>query len=259
MVIRRTKFELAQAEARAHILEGLVIALNNIDEVVSIIKKSKDRETAKKALMKKFSLSAIQTDAILDMRLHRLAALEQEKIRAELDEKHALIARLKTLLASDKEMMSLIRGEFLELKKQYGDERRTKVVKSALGTLSDTDLIPSEPTLLNITSQGYIKRLTPQTYRVQSRGGKGIIGAKLEKNDFITVFRVVNTHDSVYIFNEEGVVFTLKAYDFPDKKRDQKGEYLMDYVSWKAENFLGDNLGKMLCHLISSQKEDITE
>ncbi|KKU82637.1 MAG: gyrase, A subunit protein [Parcubacteria group bacterium GW2011_GWA2_47_8] len=238
VVIRRTKFELAQAEARAHILEGLVIALNNIDEVVSIIKKSKDRETAKKALMKKFSLSAIQTDAILDMRLHRLAALEQEKIRAELDEKHALIARLKTLLASDKEMMSLIRGEFLELKKQYGDERRTKVVKSALGTLSDTDLIPSEPTLLNITSQGYIKRLTPQTYRVQSRGGKGIIGAKLEKNDFITVFRVVNTHDSVYIFNEEGVVFTLKAYDFPDKKRDQKGEYLMDYVSWKAENFV---------------------
>ena len=261
VVTRRTQFELEQAQARAHILEGLVIALDNIDEVVKIIKKSKNREIAKEALMKAFKLSEIQTNAILEMRLHRLAALEQDKIRAELADKLKLIAKLEGLLADAKKIRALMKKEFLEIKETYGDERRTKVIKSQLGVFKETDLIPNEPTLLSVTSLGYVKRLSPNTYRVQSRGGKGIIGAKLEKNDFIQSFRVASTHDDVYIFNNEGIVFTLKAYDFPEKKRDQKGEYLMDYISWKAENTVAGTISavpdKAPAHLFLVSKNGI--
>ena len=231
VVRRRSKFELEEARARAHILEGLQRALGQIDRVIAAIKKSASRAEAKENLMKKFKFSDRQAEAILETKLHRLARLEREAIAAELKEKRVLIAYLLALLASEKKILGVIKKELLEMKKLYADERRTELIAASLKPLEDVDLIPKEDTLITFTEQGYFKRVKPETYRVQQRGGKGIIGAKLSDGDAIKDVMLASTHDDVLIFTKQGLVYKVKAYEIPEKKRDQKGELFFDLFS----------------------------
>ncbi|MFA4954319.1 MAG: DNA gyrase subunit A [Patescibacteria group bacterium] len=230
VVRRRTEYDLTRAKERAHILEGLRIALLKIDEVIATIKKSKDKDEAKINLIKKFKLSEIQAVAILEMRLQQLANLERLKIEQEYDEKMALIKELEAILKSPKKMLSIIQGEVEELREKYGDERRTQVIKSPVGEFSNEDLIPDEPTVVMLTADGYIKRMPIDTFRTQGRGGKGVAGLTTKEEDRVEHLFSTNTHADILFFTSRGRVFQLKAYDVPAGSRTAKGQAIVNFL-----------------------------
>lgn len=230
VVRRRTEYELKKAKERAHILEGLKKALDHIDEVIAVIKKSPSKEEAFNNLITKFKLSEIQTRAILDMRLQTLAGLERKKIEDELKEKLALIAELESILGSPKKILGIIKKEVVDLKQKFGDERRTKVVPSAIGEFKAEDLIPEENVIITITKSGYVKRLTPDTYKTQSRGGKGVIGMTTKEEDVVDQVISANTHDDILFFTNKGRVFQTKVYELPEGSRTTKGQALVNFL-----------------------------
>ena len=230
VVERRTKFDLQKAEDRAHILEGLEKALDRIDAVIKTIKSSEDREDAKKNLVKKFSLSERQAEAILEMRLATLANLERQKITDELKEKQKLIKDLGALLKDPKKMLEVIKNELAEIKKKYGDERKTKVVLHATKAFLAEDLIPESEQVMVMTKGGYIKRINPEEYRLQKRGGKGLIGAEVKEEDLVSVFLSANTHDDLLFFSSLGKVYQTKMYDAPEGKRTSKGKSIQNIL-----------------------------
>jgi DNA gyrase subunit A len=233
IVRRRTEFDLQKAEARAHILEGLKKALDHIDEIIKLIKSSKDTAEAKENLMKKFKFSEIQALAILDMKLQKLAGLERKKIEDELKEVLALIKELRDLLASPAKMLKVIRGELVEIKEKYGDERRTKVVAKAVGTISDEDLIPDTNAALVYTAGGYIKRTDPSEYRAQKRGGVGVVDLDTKEEDVVTHLLTASTHSNLLFFTDLGKVYQLKMYDITEGRRATKGKSIMNYLDLK--------------------------
>ena len=235
VVIRRTRFELEKARDRAHILEGLKTALDHIDEVIAVIKKSPDKETAKTRLMKSFRLSDRQTDAILEMRLQTLAGLERKKIEDELAEKRKLIAELEDLLGSRSKLMKLVKTELLDLKEKYGDARKTKVVRSGIGEFKQEDLIPNEEAIITLSHDGYVKRMNPSVYRVQKRGGKGVIGATTHEGDAIAKVLGIMTHDNLMFFTDTGKVFQTKAYEIPESSRTAKGQAIVNFLQMSPE------------------------
>jgi DNA gyrase subunit A len=230
VVRRRTEYDLSKAKDRAHILEGLRIALLKIDDVIETIRKSKDRDEARGNLMSKFKLSELQSNAILDMRLSQLANLERLRVEQEYDEKMKLIAELESILASAKKMLGIIKKEVLELKDQFGDERRTKVVKSPVGEFSMEDLVPNEPTVVMVTADGYVKRLPPDTFRTQHRGGKGVAGLTTKEEDSVEHLFVTRTHADILFFTTRGRVFQLKAFDIPQGSRTSKGQAVVNFL-----------------------------
>jgi len=230
VVVRRTKYDLKQAKERAHILEGLKICLAKLDAVIKLIKRSRDKEQARKNLMKRFKLTEIQAGAILEMKLQQLSSLERQKILDELREKLKLIKELKGILASKRKIMSIIKKELLLLKEKYGDERRTEVVPNAVGKFTQEDLIPKETTIVMSTHDGYIKRVSPESFRTQTRGGKGVIGLTTKEQDSVENFFSTNTHADLLFFTSKGKVFQLKAYDIPAASRKAKGQALVNFL-----------------------------
>src|SRR3989339_57044 len=235
VVTRRTKFELEKAKDRAHILEGLMIALKNIDEVIKTIKKSADKEEAKTNLIKKFKLSEKQAVAILEMRLQTLAGLERKKIEDELKEILELIKELLAILKSPERLKSIIKKEFVELKEKYGDKRRTKVIKGKLGEITEVDLVPLEETIVTLTTGGYIKRINPATYKIQKRGGKGIMGMKTMQDDIVEHFLAASTHDNLMFFTNSGKVLQTQVYEIPEGARVARGRGVMNFLELSAE------------------------
>jgi DNA gyrase subunit A len=235
IVRRRTQFDLKKAQERAHILEGLAKALDAIDRVIATIKKSKDKEDAHANLMRLFKLSDLQATAILEMRLQTLAALERRKIEDELKEKKALIAELMLILKSPAKMLGIIKKEVNELKEKYGDERRTQVVGHALEALSDEDMVPDEDAIVTVSGGGYIKRLPPDTFKVQRRGGKGLIGSDVADDDFLSHFFSARTHDNVLFFTDRGRAFQTKVHEIPPATRTSKGKAIQNFLELPAE------------------------
>lgn len=235
VVERRTKFLLARAEERAHILEGLKIALNNIDEVIATIKKSATKEAAQKALMEKFHLSQPQALAILDMRLSALAALERQKVEDDLADKKKLITELKAILADEVRVLAIIKEETLDIKERFGDKRRTKIIRQELGSFSAEDLIPNETVLVTLTKSNYIKRLPVDTYKKQGRGGKGIVGMATKEEDVVEHLLLANTHDDIMFFTDRGRVFTTKVYNLPSASRQSKGQAIVNVLQISPE------------------------
>ncbi|HBX58363.1 MAG TPA: DNA gyrase subunit A, partial [Candidatus Yanofskybacteria bacterium] len=230
VVVRRTRFELRKAKDRAHILEGLKKALDHIDEIIKIIRASASKEEAATNLIKKFKFSDKQTAAILEMKLQALAGLERKKVEDELKEKKLLIAYLEDLLASPKKIMAVIKDELKEVREKFGDERRTKVVKSPLREIGEDELVPEEDSLFIITHSGYIKRMVPDSLRTQKRGGKGTIGMATKDEDAVSQFFMANTHDSVLFFTNSGKVFQTKGYEVPEASRQSKGRAIANFL-----------------------------
>lgn len=230
VVTRRVKFDLKKAKDRAHILEGLKKALDHIDEIIKIIKSSESKEDASNNLIKKFRFSDRQTDAILEMKLQALAGLERKKIDNELKEKKELIAYLEDLLASPKKILGVIKNELQEVKDKYGDERRTKVVKSPLKEIGEEELVPEEDSLFMLTRSGYIKRLPPEDIRSQKRGGKGLMGIATKEEDVVSQFFLANTHDNLLFFTNSGKVFQTKGYEVPETSRQSKGKAIVNFL-----------------------------
>jgi DNA gyrase subunit A len=235
VVRRRTEFELKKAKARAHVLEGLKIALDNIDEVIKVIRASQTNEDAQANLMKKFSLSEIQAKAILSMQLRVLIGLERKKIEDELAELVKLIKHLEDILADVKKILKIVRDEVLEVKQQYGDERRTKVIPTELGRMSDEDLIPDEQVVVTITAGNYIKRSPIADYKKQGRGGKGRRGMVTKEEDVIDHVVNASTHDYLLFFTNEGRLFRLKAYEVPTSNLSTKGIALVNLLQMRPE------------------------
>lgn len=231
VVTRRTKFDLARTRERIHILEGLKKALDNIDRVIETIKKSRDREEARANLVKKFGLSEIQAGAILEMRLATLAGLERQKIENELKDKTALARTLESLLKDPRQIMRAIKDEISEIKQKYGDERRTKVVKYSPREFSEEDLIPEEETIIVLTRGGYIKRLKPESYRMQKRGGKGLIGIETKEEDVVEHLLAASTHDNLLFFTNSGKVYQVRSYEIPEGTRISKGKAIFNFLS----------------------------
>lgn len=235
VVTRRTEFELRKAEDRAHILEGLVLALEKIDDIIKTIKKSKDKAEAKANLIKKFKLSERQSVAILEMKLQQLANLERLQVEEELKEKQKLIKELKRLLSNRKYILEVIRQEITDIVERYGDERRTEIVPQGLDNFSQEDLIPKEPTLVMMTRDGYIKRIKPDTFKQQQRGGKGIIGLTSKEEDQVERLLFANTHSDLLFFTSKGRVFQLKAYEVPQATRTAKGQAVINFLQLGPE------------------------
>ncbi|MBM3283615.1 DNA gyrase subunit A [Candidatus Gottesmanbacteria bacterium] len=232
LVIRkRSEFELKEARAREHILEGLKIAVDHIDEVIETIKKAKDVDDAKAKLITKFSLSEIQAQAILDMQLKRLAALERQKIEDELIMIRETIAYLTDLLANPEKILTIIKDELEKLKEKYGDERRTRVFKSKVGEFSDEQLIPNEETVISITSSGYVKRQSPTSFKIQGRGGKGVIGMTTKEEDSIEHFLSCFTHNNILFFTNKGKVYQLRVWDLPEGSRQSRGQAIVNLIN----------------------------
>ncbi|MCR4311460.1 MAG: DNA gyrase subunit A, partial [Candidatus Taylorbacteria bacterium] len=231
VVRRRTEFDLRKAEEREHILLGLKKALDHIDEIIKLIKKSKDAEEAKTNLMKQFKFSERQAVAILDMKLQRLAGLERKKIEDELKAVQALIKTLKEILASPKRILSIIKDELKEIKEKFGDERRTKVMKQAVGSFSEEDLIPDEESVLVLTKGGYIKRTDPEEYRKQKRGGVGVVDLDTKEEDFISHLVYATTHNDLLFFSDKGKAYQMKMYEIPEGRRATKGKSIMNFLS----------------------------
>ncbi len=229
VIVRRSKFELDEAEKRAHILEGYIIALDNIDAVVKLIKGSKDVETATAGLMKKFKLSEIQAKAILDMRLQRLTGLERKKVEEEYKETIKLIEKLKAILASKNLQMQIIKDELVELKKKYGDERRTEIVYKA-EEFSIEDMIAEEDVVITISHGGFIKRFPVSGYRRQSRGGKGVTGAPTKEDDFIEHLFIASTHNYILFFTDRGRCYWLKVFEIPEAGRTARGKSIVNLI-----------------------------
>ena len=234
VVRRRTEYDLKKAQERAHILEGLMIALNQIDKVIKVIKKSADKDEAKTNLIKNFKLTEVQAIAILEMKLQTLANLERLKIETELKEKHKLIKQLQSLLKSDKKILALIKDELNKISEKYSDKRRTKIISHGISDFRAEDLIPNEQTMVIFTKDGYIKRLPPETFKVQMRGGKGVIGLTTKEEDIVELFFVTNTHNNVLFFTSRGRVFQLKAYEIPQALRTAKGSSIVNFLQLLA-------------------------
>ena len=235
VVIRRTIFELTEAKKRAHILEGLKIALDNLDAVIKTIRASRTQEDAKANLVKKFGLTDIQAIAILDMQLRRLAALEREKIEKEYQEMKKLIDALTAILKKPGKVLDIIVKEVTALKEKFGDERKTKIYKAAIGEFSEEDLVPKEETLITVTQTGYIKRVPRGTYKAQRRGGKGVVGMTTKEEDEIEHILTATTHDTILFFTDKGRVFGTKAWEIPETSRQAKGQALVNLLNLEQE------------------------
>jgi len=231
VVRRRTEFDLKEAEAREHILIGLKKALDHIDEIIKLIKKSKDVETARINLMKEFKFSELQANAILEMRLQKLAGLERQKIEDELHELQKLIGELKDILASPKKILSIIKKELSDISEKYGDNRRTKVIKGGVKILSMEDLIADEENTLILTAGGYVKRTSPDEYRKQKRGGVGVVDLDTKEEDFVTNFLTASTHSDLLFFTDRGKAYQIKMYELPEGKRATRGKSIMNFIS----------------------------
>ncbi|MFM1602758.1 DNA gyrase subunit A [Helcococcus ovis] len=229
VVTRRTKFDLDKAEARAHIVEGLRIAYDNIDEIVKIIRSNYDDEEIKKEFTKRFGLTDIQGQAILDMQLKRLNGLNVEKLEEEYNELIATIKRLKEILADESILMEIIKDELLEIKEKYSDERRTRI-KRDVEEVDEEDLIEEEEVIITLTNQGYIKRLPADTYKVQNRGGRGVTGMTTKEDDFVQNLFVTSTHDNILFFTNKGKVFKKKAFEIKEGKRQSKGQAIINIL-----------------------------
>lgn len=238
VVRRRTVYELEQAEDRAHILEGLVMALEKIDAIIKTIKQSKDRADAKTNLMKKFKMTERQTIAILEMKLQALANLERIKVEEELNEKQKLIKELKKILSSKKNILAVAKEEMEHIREEYSNERRTQIVPHAVGEFSQEDLIPKEDTAVLITNDGYIKRMPPSTFKKQKRGGKGVIGLSTKEEDAVSDIFLTSTHADLLFFTSRGRVFRLKAYEVPQASRTAKGQAIVNFLELASEEKL---------------------
>ena len=236
VVIRRTKFELKKAKEREHILLGLHKALSNIDAVIKIIRGAADRDAARDGLMKKFKLSEIQANAILEIRLAQLARLERKKVEDELKEIRARIKELEALLKSAAKIKQVIKKELNGVKDKFGDDRRTKVKVQGVGDIAEEDLIPQEDTIITITQGGYIKRINPTAYKIQKRGGKGIMGLKTVSDDIVEHFLYAETHDALMVFTDSGKVFRTPVYEIPEGTRVAKGRGLLNFLEMSAED-----------------------
>ena len=232
IVVRRTTYELKKARERAHILEGLKIAVENIDAIVELVKKAEGPAQAKEQLMSRFALSPIQAQAVLDMRLQRLTGLERDKIIADYEAIMKEIARLEGILGSEEQIRDIIRGEFTEIRENYGDARRTEIIAQA-DEIQMEDLIKNEEVIVTITQKGYLKRMAIDTYRSQKRGGKGVKGADLD-DDFYTSIFTADTHDSLMIFTDKGTVFSIKVYQIPEGQRTSKGRNVVNIINVPA-------------------------
>jgi DNA gyrase subunit A len=235
VVTKRTKFDLTKAQDREHILLGLKKALDHIDEIVALIRKSKDVDDARAQLMSKFKFSQLQAQAILDMRLQKLAGLERKKVEDELKEVQALIEELSALLKSEKKLMELIKKEIREVIEKYGDDRRTKIIKKGATILSAEDLVADEESVLVLTSGGYIKRTNPGEYRRQKRGGVGVVDLDTKEEDFVTQFLTANAHSDLLFFSDRGKAYQLKMYELPEGRRATKGKSIMNFISLEQE------------------------
>src|SRR5690625_58774 len=238
IIRRRTQFELNKAEARAHILEGLRIALDHLDEVIQLIRQSKTTEIARTGLMDTFNLSEKQAQAILDMRLQRLTGLEREKIENEYQQLLKLIEELKAILADEEKVLAIIREELVEIKDKYNDDRRTEIVTAGLDFIEDEDLIPEEEIVITLTHQGYIKRLPLSTYRTQHRRGRGIQGMGTHDNDFVEHLISTSTHDTLLFFTNKGKVYRLKGYEIPEFGRTAKGLPIINILQIETDEWV---------------------
>ncbi|MBP9819995.1 DNA gyrase subunit A [Candidatus Woesebacteria bacterium] len=238
MVVRRSQYELSEARQRAHILEGLLIALANLDDVIETIRRSADTDTAREALIKKFKLSEVQATAILDMQLKRLAALERQKIEDEYKTVRDTMEGLITLLSTPKAILAVVKSETEQLVSEYGDPRRTKLIKGKVGEFSEEDLVPNEEAVITLTETGYIKRLNPSAFRAQSRGGKGSVGLKMRDEDMVKSLLTVQTHDTLLVFTNLGKVFKLKAFEIPESSRQAKGTAMVNLINLAPEEIV---------------------
>lgn len=235
VVRRRTEFDLQKAKDREHILLGLKKALDHIDKIITLIRASKDAAVAKLNLMKEFKFSDLQATAILEMRLQKLAGLERKAVELELKEKQDLIAELETLLKSAKKIFALIAKELMEIREKYGDERKTKIMNGGTNMISDEDLVPEKETVLVFTAGGYVKRTDPSEYKVQHRGGVGVIDLETKEEDFVTQLLTTDTHSDLLFFTNKGKAYQIKMYELPEGKRATKGKSIMNYLSLAAD------------------------
>ncbi|MBI4029206.1 MAG: hypothetical protein HY376_02475 [Candidatus Blackburnbacteria bacterium] len=231
VVARRSLFDLTEAKRRAHILEGLKIALDNLDAVIKTIRESRDTETARTNLMERFGLTEIQANAILDMQLRRLSALEREKIEEEYKKVGELIDSLTDLLMHPEKILAVIKTELVELKEKYGDARKTKIIASPVGEISEEDLVAQEEVIVTITQTGYIKRVPPSTYRAQRRGGVGVVGMTTKEEDEIAHILSATTHDSLMFFTNKGRVFGVRVWEIPEGSRQSKGQAVVNLIN----------------------------
>jgi DNA gyrase subunit A len=230
VVLRRVEYDLEKAKERAHVLEGIEKCLEKVKEVISLIKKSKDRKEAQIKLIKNFGLDEIQANAILEMKLANLAKLERKKIEDELKEKRKKIKEFSEILKSPKKIKEIIKKELEEVKEKFGDERKTKVFERKIEKISEEELIPEEKTLIFLTKGGYIKRVKPKAYKVQKRGGKGLIGIETKEEDIVEHFLLANTRDRILFFTDSGKVYSLPAHEIPEADRLARGRGIMNFL-----------------------------
>lgn len=261
VIIRRTKYELNEDEKRVHILEGLKIALDNIDEVVKIIRGADDDQDAKEKLMTKFGLDEIQSNSILEMRLRRLTGLERDKIENELNELLKEIEELRAILASEQKVLDIIKEEMLEIKKKYADERRTSIDMTAIDYIEDESLIPVEDIVVALTHKGYIKRMPTDTYKLQNKGGVGIKGMSTNDEDFVEILKSGTTHNHVLFFTNKGKVYRIKGYEIPEFSRHSKGLPIINLLpiekDEKINNILLDNGDEENKYLVITTKNGL--
>lgn len=236
VVYRRTRFELRKAEERAHILLGLLIALDNLDEVIKIIRESKDRNSARPELMERFTLSEVQANAILEMRLYQLTNLESHKLKEEYEELQRLIAKLKEIISSDRNVLEIVRKELMEDSKPFWDGRRTQIVNSEVNSFDAEDLIQEEDVVITMSHKGFIKRTPVTDFRTQGKGGVGVASGSLRDDDFVKQMFVASTHTYVLFFTDKGAVFQLKAHELPQYSRNAKGEIIRSFLSITPED-----------------------
>ena len=242
VVTRRTQFDLIKAQERAHILEGLKKALDHIDEVINVIKASKDTPTAHANLMAKFRFTNVQATAILEMRLQKLAGLERKQIEDELEEKRKLIAYLEGLLTNIKKLMGVVKDELAEVRAAFGDERKTTIVKSGAKVMAPEDLVEEKHVMLVLTKGGYIKRTDPSEYKAQKRGGVGVVDMNTKEEDFVTNFVATSTHSDILFFTDKGKVYQLKTYELPEGRRATKGKAIVNFLQLSD----GENVSSVL-------------
>ena len=238
VIISRTKFELDKAIRRAHILEGLKIALDNIDSVIKIIKESKTDEIAKQQLTEKYGLDDVQTEAILEMKLRKLTGLEKEKVLAELEDLMKLIDHLNAILASDEKILNVIKEELLEIKEKYAEERKTNIDMTSIEYIEDESLIPVEDIIITLTNKGYIKRVVSDTYKTQNRGGVGIKGMTTNEEDFVQYLISMTTHDYILFFTNKGKVYRIKGYEIPEFSRQSKGLPIVNLLPIEKDEYI---------------------
>lgn len=251
IIIRRTKFDLKKSEARVHILEGYKIALDNIDEVIRIIKSAETDEIAKKTLMDRFFLSQIQAESILELKLRRLTGLERNKIEEELKALMALIDELKSILASEEKVLNIIKQELTDIKNKYSDERRTSIDMTAVDYIEDESLIPNENIIISLTSNGYIKRTSSDTYKIQNRGGVGVKGMSTNEEDYVQYMSNLMSHDFVLLFTNKGKVYKIKGYEVPEFSRTSKGLPII--------NLLQIDKDEVVTSMLTYSKSDIAK